>query len=1061
MSGDADPNAKNKWTPVYEEGSSGNDPVQRTITISSTTADGTGQFDDLPMYQVHENGSVYRIIYAVDEVDYKLYKNGQTDPYKTWSKGTFNHQQAYYSPDYEHDAGELDQPADMADWGEWYTIRLTNVESTREELKNIDLSLKKIWENDNEGAISGASDHYAKFQLKRTYHEEFLDCTNNNLDASDLVTVKLDMKDDRDPMELTVPRGASVYITGMVKDESAVNLAFKRADSADTLSLQYDNSASSNILLAVTNSFAAADNIVWEYQDGDADQLVGGKEGIRLASFDTKNNSFDISEEYDDDAFNKPLSEGGQPAGQEFTLDNSNHWMKDWVDLPQIVEEITVNPETGHTMIKTIVYSYYLVETDSNPSNYTAVFKDDEEYEIGDAQKPVFTSTSITAENVETTEATVMKVWDDDDDSEEMRPDSLTVTLMADGESTGKTVTLTPQNEWTDTISNLPKYDDGEEIDYYWQEGSMPHGYFLTDTSVNGSITTLTNSLSTYDLETEYTGTKTWDDQDNYFMSRPHELQIILYASKALMNSDGTVRTDTDGNIIYGTPEAAPYPISWDTTVTPWVYTFSNLPVFDANGNVIKYSAVETVPGNYAMTEDLVPTTYSLGTIWTDDGKRHLISRETQSILEWQLSSMIDLPFVVIKGTNAQPAYVWSPRIPTPAEKEAVLNFVESLGNGWHVVDPVENTHWYVSATTIENPGHGDVTVEFDPESLLTRLTFETHDTWAQFMIGQFKVPEGEDKYNIGTNDFTNTLTTIDLSGTKTWNIEGVELPADPVLKLTRTVTIVTINGDEISETESEPEEVMVYPDGSPVAVTPVWSDSDTDMSRTYTYEGLPKYDHLGREYHYHVAEVSFTIGSGEDAVTYTVVKNQNGSYTVTADKEGAAAFTVSQTGDNITNAPVLADVEIIKVEQGHRNYAYTLAGAQFQVTKVDENGHEITGAEAYKSEIQTVDSETGKTTFTGLKPGRYMLEEKKAPAGHVLVETPWYFNVDVTGIVHLEAEHTMASNAWHTNSFFIENKPGAALPHTGGHGTRIFTILGAILTAGAGLLLLRRRRAI
>jgi LPXTG-motif cell wall-anchored protein len=89
------------------------------------------------------------------------------------------------------------------------------------------------------------------------------------------------------------------------------------------------------------------------------------------------------------------------------------------------------------------------------------------------------------------------------------------------------------------------------------------------------------------------------------------------------------------------------------------------------------------------------------------------------------------------------------------------------------------------------------------------------------------------------------------------------------------------------------------------------------------------------------------------------------------------------------------------------------------------------------------------------------MLEEKKAPVGHVLVETPWFFNVDVTGVAHLEAEYTMASSAWHTNSFFIENKPGASLPHTGGHGTRIFTILGAILIAGAGLLLLRRRRAI
>jgi len=45
--------------------------------------------------------------------------------------------------------------------------------------------------------------------------------------------------------------------------------------------------------------------------------------------------------------------------------------------------------------------------------------------------------------------------------------------------------------------------------------------------------------------------------------------------------------------------------------------------------------------------------------------------------------------------------------------------------------------------------------------------------------------------------------------------------------------------------------------------------------------------------------------------------------------------------------------------------------------------------------------------------------------------------------------------------SISVKNEPGAALPNTGGPGTRLFTILGLILIAGAGLLLLRRRRTI
>jgi LPXTG-motif cell wall-anchored protein len=42
-----------------------------------------------------------------------------------------------------------------------------------------------------------------------------------------------------------------------------------------------------------------------------------------------------------------------------------------------------------------------------------------------------------------------------------------------------------------------------------------------------------------------------------------------------------------------------------------------------------------------------------------------------------------------------------------------------------------------------------------------------------------------------------------------------------------------------------------------------------------------------------------------------------------------------------------------------------------------------------------------------------------------------------------------------------IGNEPGAALPSTGGPGTRLFTILGSILILGAGVLLWRRRRLI
>lgn len=46
-------------------------------------------------------------------------------------------------------------------------------------------------------------------------------------------------------------------------------------------------------------------------------------------------------------------------------------------------------------------------------------------------------------------------------------------------------------------------------------------------------------------------------------------------------------------------------------------------------------------------------------------------------------------------------------------------------------------------------------------------------------------------------------------------------------------------------------------------------------------------------------------------------------------------------------------------------------------------------------------------------------------------------------------------------NEFTIENEPGAALPNTGGPGTRLFTILGAVMICLAGVLLWRRQNLV
>ena len=145
------------------------------------------------------------------------------------------------------------------------------------------------------------------------------------------------------------------------------------------------------------------------------------------------------------------------------------------------------------------------------------------------------------------TEATVRKVWADGDDHDGKRPEELQVTLLADkevvtknlyGEDIANPVTLAKggENEWTATVVDLPKYRaDGTEIEYTWAENNLPEGYELTDTSVNGTVTTLTNTHEPEQLE--LTVSKIWDDADNKAGIRPDRLTVYLYGNEKVYGS--------------------------------------------------------------------------------------------------------------------------------------------------------------------------------------------------------------------------------------------------------------------------------------------------------------------------------------------------------------------------------------------------------------------------------------------------------------------------------------------------------------------------------------------
>ena len=74
-------------------------------------------------------------------------------------------------------------------------------------------------------------------------------------------------------------------------------------------------------------------------------------------------------------------------------------------------------------------------------------------------------------------EITVSKVWDDADDRDSIRPKSVFVNLLADGEIL-QTAELNADNNWTYTFTELYKFgSEGKEIVYTVKEADIPAGY--------------------------------------------------------------------------------------------------------------------------------------------------------------------------------------------------------------------------------------------------------------------------------------------------------------------------------------------------------------------------------------------------------------------------------------------------------------------------------------------------------------------------------------------------------------------------------------------------------
>lgn len=196
-----------------------------------------------------------------------------------------------------------------------------------------------------------------------------------------------------------------------------------------------------------------------------------------------------------------------------------------------------------------------------------------------------------------TTDFTVEKVWDDADDADGLRPDSLDIQLLADGEPYGDPVTITEDEGWSHTWDGLPINDaDQSKITYSVEELEIPEGYEAAFNESDDGIVIINSHYPLVDM-TDFTIKKVWDDDNDADHIRPKSITVQLFA---------------DGEP-FGEPETL-------TADDGWTITFQRLLVHGEDGHVIEYTAEETeVPEGYTASVEVAHRVATITNTHGDD----------------------------------------------------------------------------------------------------------------------------------------------------------------------------------------------------------------------------------------------------------------------------------------------------------------------------------------------------------------------------------------------------------------------------------------------------------
>ena len=218
-------------------------------------------------------------------------------------------------------------------------------------------------------------------------------------------------------------------------------------------------------------------------------------------------------------------------------------------------------------------------------------------------------------------------------------------------------------------------------------------------------------------------------------------------------------------------------------------------------------------------------------------------------------------------------------------------------------------------------------------------------------------------------------------------------------------------------------------------------------------------------EVHFHQSYLDTITADTSIVVTYKAVVNENAVVHPSGNPNGTKLEYGDENNTKVTppdeTKTYTFKVDVVKTDDKNK----VLDGVQFKLYDAKTGGNEIALvkvsngvyrlAKDGENGVEYITTVNGQLEIKGFDANtNYYLEETKAPDGyHKLAE-----RVEIA-VKEANLEASVSNDTWQSGGVHVVNKPGKALPSTGGMGTALFYIGGGVLVVGAAALFVLKKR--